>query len=679
MRNNALHFYRQAIDAERIFEIVRELHQTTRQQTPPAPDLILSSNAMSQLIKIEGTDGWIHSDSSGCAVTAQKDPTTGMISVYLEGSDRAQAVAFAHLSRVSDYIEPAENEQWLETAKHFPSYDDINMFPQPPIWTIRSFKLYISCLVQQRPRRSAKRYLHSGQSTHIDATARLIHNAFYDRESSPFASVRAWRLALRFSRVHARAELFEAVWKSGLVLGLQPDISCYNEALGACLLLKKAYMFFDLVAGMKQASVKVNEQTWQLVLSYTESQGLRLRILSYLKSSGIIAAAGSVEPIVHAMVKHDFRPYMDRPNGFKRFDTALGHYLGREWLTTDVLARMLRICRVRFRDAGADMASQILCYLQEHDRLALLDRACFAQLVHVTAKTHNLADALVLLRSKSLQDDPDLQQQILYLIFRMAWRKQKLNICHLLWYQAALSGRMLRAMQYLVKNTLRWSVRESNEQEGASWSSKAAKLIIGINASSRGLHNILPQCFPAGTEDSAMGPLLNDDGLKDRHQLLQLVHLILERDLHAWRFYKKLPFNMFRRLLNEAEELDVKWEKEDLVSASTIQTLLQSRLSIETHARKQILTARKLSSNASLPNRPFLVNGHALSYDTLDIAEDVPNIEEEYTSDIEQPLRTLLNDETAIIASDSPARVSNNMKVPVQAESVEDYRFRAFA
>lgn len=672
-------YYRQTIDAEKIFGIICELHESTKTDSPiNAPDMVLSTASLGKLLGHQQSDCWVHTDSSGCIIIARTSSENDVAQIYLEGSERAKAVTQVYLeTSCKDYNEPRENEQWLSKALKFPPYSDIKTFAPPPVWTIWSFRLYITCLVQQRPRRSAKRFLHNGRTKHVDSTALLLRNAFSDPDSAPFASLQAWRLALRFSRTHANAELFEVVWKAGLILGLRPDISCYNEALGACLLLKKAYKFFELILEMKKASIPTNAHTWQIVLSYTESQTLRLRVLSYLQNAGIIAAATSTEAFALAIVKHDFRPYMDRPGGFARFRAALDHYLGQTWLTTDVLARMLRVCRVRFRDAGSDMASQILCHLQQQGLMHLLNRACFVQLLHLAAKARNLDDALVLVRSKLLQDDPDLQQRSLYLLFHLAWQRQKLNICRLLWFQAALSGKILRAMQNIVKKSLISSFEHTHDQEISVWSARAGQLIIGTNDNSRNLHKLLPLCFPDDAQVSAIGPLLHNAATRDRSELLQLVDLLLERDLNAWRFYHRLGHSAFLHLLAKAEELDAHWTDLDFLVTADVELLLRTRLFINLYERQQPLTAATLSSAGYVPGRPFVVNGHALSYDTLDIAEDLEKVEQEEHGNPHQPLQALVGEEPT--PSHDLARVISNTRMPFEPGTSAGHACTAFA
>ena len=557
-------------------------------------------------------NAWVHHNGTGCAVRIRGFLDEDNATVELQGTSRARELAEHFLRDAANYEEPPENENWAAQFLEQGSYVDVGNFPQPPVWSLFSFHRYVARLVLYRPRRSAMRYIHPAGETRNMRVAKLLEKVFSDPAAARYASTRALQQAMAFCRRHPEiSPTAVRIWEQAHRLSLPIDISCINEELGRCLLVKDVHGYTGLLQSMVAERIKPNAQTWALALSYTDDTATRASILAFIKTIGILDQPQSRAIIAGLIVKKDLGAYLDRDQGFREFLRDIETYLGPGRFNTRFLLRFLRVCRIR--RPHIENVSKILAWASQAQGKEL-DKRCWVELMLIARKAGDLQTALQIIKANVASGDLDFHQLMLDTIFKLAWKKRYLNLSRTIWFYAATCGKITYDMQRLVSRSLMTNISRELDPDTQWWQTHAGKLIIGTDIASAQFDQMFPGLFGKG-RCSVRKVLMQPTHGTLRHEQIQLGQLLIERDLNAWRFFRRLQAQRFLQLLDHAMSLDLAFKASKRLDLSN-ESLSASFLHIRLPRRPEPLKA--LSKN-DLGNRRkwFVANGYKLDYDNL--------------------------------------------------------------
>ncbi|KAK5070557.1 hypothetical protein LTS08_004446 [Lithohypha guttulata] len=601
------------------------LCRLTSASPPPSTNTTVLSLPTVTLRKLVGhlePNAWVHHASSGCAVKMTTCSDDSSMTVELAGSERARQITEQFLREGADYTEPQENSTWSDRAVVFPPYNDVRNFPRPPLWTLQSFQQYVSALVRLRPRRSAMRFIHTDVDAHSRLVGRIIFDAFSDPGSAPFASTYALRLAVKFCKHHKHLnKIVKQLWAQSMNLGLQPDLCCYNEMLETSMKVKAMKTFKAVLVQMEARGIQPDARTWSLVLRGSCRPGNHEQVLEIIKNKTRLSTSAEKSLVACAIIDTEFQAYLNLPDGLLAFRQYLDAYLGSDWITPRLVARMLRISR--FQQAHASVASDLLGWINEQGRLqSLVDRTCLVELIRLAVEAGNLNDALTILKLQIVQNEPDLGQHVIESLFCLGWRLRRPNLCRLLWFQAATSGRITFVMQNAVRYSLVTNAHSDKNPEVKDWLCRAGKIIVGTNLDSDNFEKIFPSLFEDSNIVSLFRPLSEWQSTKStsRHEQHQLAQVLVERDVNAWRFFRRIPGSMFLELLDQAVALDEQWQAEGVMHTSALEDLINESLQINLVKRRQPLRAADLSPHLAVEPKWFIANGYRLNYDSLQVS-----------------------------------------------------------
>lgn len=621
-------YYLQDVDAEAHFSQLRAsmAHDREPEVRSNVSRHALPTRRVRQLCGSTGPNMWIHHDGSGCIVRVRPGHDRSQCHVELEGSERAREITLKHLKRFEADVVPQPELEWMECVRTFSPYSDIRSLPHPPRWTLRTFKLYINALTSDHDYRSAMRYVHQGTEHRHQVVGDLLEQIFNDQSITRFASTRALQTALSFCRQHPElSNTAKNVWHSALSFGLQPDISCFNTDLSRCLVVRDFDRYRNLLVMMRAKNVQPDSTTFSLILRYAKNPNLRRRILHVVEQANLQHQCAHPS-ITSATIKQEVPHYLRRPDGLALLDERMTKTFGENWLTTRNVERLLRACRIRRPNSA--WASDVLAIVQKAQSSNVsLDVHCMTELFRIAKKAGNLEDALEILKSRPMQQVQGLNQELLESFFLLAWRKQHFNLCRLIWFHAATQGRITRKMQTMVQRSLQSNICAGDRPDDRAWLLLAGKVIVNASLNPEQARTMFPHLAQHDIKSSPVEWLLEwtaDSGA--RHEQMQLCQLLLEQDLHAWRFNEPLQHHDFMLLLDKAIALDNEWITTDKVRMSSPVDLLCSSLGLPRRQRAEPITIPSTNTYPLERRHDFVVNDHKLSYDTfvpLDLKDDV--------------------------------------------------------
>lgn len=579
---------------------------------------------------------WRHYDSSGCTVVYEE----GHIKLY--GSATAQEHAQEYFMDARHYTRSQDHLDWLSRTQHG-SYLPVYELPRPPAWTVRSFIDYVALVTRPRYRRSALRQTYEQNSSHHQAVFRILLDVFTHPDSRWFASTVALRLAVSYCRRHTEhPSTANDIWTAFLESGLYPDVECFNQELGRCLVGKEFNRLCRRILEMKDLDVRPNSTTWALVTTYTERASARTKIRGLAKDAET-SGPHSHSSIVVATAKKEIVNYLGTHDGIQKFMAWMESQFGPDWLTSRVLERLLRAGRLG--KARMAFTSEILMALREAGKEALIDQRCVVELIKISRMAGDLNEALKLVRRPELSSIADIPQEVIETLFLMAWEKKCFNICRLFWFVGASSGRITFKMQKLVSKSQRSNTTSLEDPAAASWELLAGKVIIGTNLNVEGFPTLFPSLWKSKAASSPIEWLLDwvPDG-ESRNEQMQLSQLLIERDLHAQRSFQRLTRFAFLDLLDKAIALDEDWKASDAATTLSPRNLVAQCLRIHLEQRDTFLPFRGHTSKAE--GRWFMVNGHKLDYNTLQYNEN--------EADAAEPARQLSKDLEGLLDVDFP-------------------------
>jgi len=578
----------------------------------------LSTSKVRRLCGSSGPNMWIYHDGNGCIVRVRPGGGRSRCQVELEGTERARDITLQYLKGSEAYVTPKAEMEWMKCARTFSPYSDIRDLPHPPRWTVRTFRLYVDALASPHDYRSAMRYVHQGTEHRHRIVGHLLERVFSDTSTTLFASTGALQIALRFCRQHTElSDTAKHIWQSAHILGLQPEVSCFNTELSRCLIVKDFNRYNNLLLTMRAKGARPDSTTFSLILRYAEDPDLRSRILSVVEHAHLTKAQRPNPSITHATIKQEVDHYLRGRHGFILLNERMTKTFGANWLTTRNVERLLRACRIR--KANTVSASDVLEIVQKAVNCNVsLDVRCMTELFHIAKKAGNLEDAIEILKSRPMQQIQGLSQDLLESFFLVAWQKRHFNLCRLIWFHAATQGRITRDMQILVQRSLKRNVRAGHRPGRRAWLLLAGKIIVNANLKPEQARTMFPRLAQHDIKSSAVEWLLQwtaDSGA--RHEQMQLSHLLLEQDLHAWRFNEPLRHHDFLLLLDKAMVLDNEWRTTDVVGTIPPVDLLCRSLELPIRRRPEPIIIPSTNTHSQERRQDFAVNDHKLSYDTF--------------------------------------------------------------
>ncbi|KAK5942408.1 hypothetical protein PMZ80_004972 [Knufia obscura] len=613
--------YLQDVDAERHFVRLKLLLQD-ESKSGPSPDVTrctLSGKRVRHLSGSRSTNMWVHRDGSGCAVTVYPKYDVQTCDVALEGTARARELTLQHLQPASGYAIPPKDLDWLRLIRIPDPYRDVRDLPHPPHWDVRSFKRYVDVLTAPHKYRSAMRYVYQGSEHRHQVVGDLLEWVFSDTSTAPFASTAALRSALRYCRQHTElANSARHIWQSALSFGLQPDISCFNSELSRCLVVKDNDRYTNLLLDLRSRGITPDSTTFALILRYATAPGLRRRIIDLIQEQELAERQRINASITSAVIKQEVALYMRGPDGLACLDERMKDAFGPNWLTTRNVERLLRACRIR--KSNTTWASDVLAIVHKaYESKISLDLDCMTELFRIAKKAGNLQDAVEILKSTPMQGIQHLSQELIESFFLLAWQKKHFNLCRLVWIYAATLGCITMDMQQLVQRSLQSNVRSHANAEDRTWLLLAGKIIIDGNLGTLQSSKILPRLSQRPVKSSVVGWLLDwtEESSGARHEQMQLSQLLLEKDLHAWRFYESIPYTDFLCLVDMALALDDKWKMADTAATISPIDLLSQSFDIPLQQRAEPIVIRSTDTGNTERREHFVVNEHKLSYDTF--------------------------------------------------------------
>jgi len=613
-------FFLQDIDAERHFMRLKTLiaDEHDPEEKPNVSGFLITTKKARELSGTHGPNMWIHHDGSGCVVKVLPQQGHTKYKIELEGTERAREITRQYLKGPVACRISKEDQEWMSRVSGYSPYSDIRDLPYPPQWSMRNFIHYVNAITTPHAYRSAMRYVHQGAEHRHQVVGNLLERVFNDTSITTFASTKALQAALRFCRQYTElSHTAKHIWEAAHTFGLQPDVFCFNTELSRCLVIKDFDRYTNLLHTMRARNLRPDSTTFSLILRYAKDPGLRRRILDLIENHNLMQNQRANASITSAAVKQEVPHYLRGQYGLASLDERMTKRFGPGWLTTRNVERLLRACRMR--RSNTVWASDVLAIVHKaQDSNVSLDLRCMTELFRIAKKAGALEDAIEILKSKPMQHIQDLSQELLDSFFLLAWQKKYSNLCRLIWLHAATLGRITKRMQNIVQHSLQSNITSKANPNDRAWLLLAGKIIINAGVDAEQAKFLFPLLAQHDIKSSSTEWLLHwsEDGAI-RHEQMQLSQLLLEQDLHAWRFYEPIRHQDFLLLIDKAITLDEEWKISDAAVTVSPSDLLTRSLKIPRRRRAEPLVVPTTGTHGTERRRHFTVNERSLSYDTF--------------------------------------------------------------
>ncbi|KAJ5103988.1 hypothetical protein N7532_004517 [Penicillium argentinense] len=320
-------------------------------------------------------------------------------------------------------------------------------------------------------------------------------------------------------------------------------------------------MFRKLLVSMSRAQIRPNPETWIALLSAMVTPSAKASLMTHMVHKGLLKETSILRTSLQLTIHDSLWIHLENGQSMESFIALMYDTHGANWFSISLLSQMFAVtCRQR-NFAATD---------------ALL-KICFESQLPVGSETlsavlgmcrRNISAALrytiELLRIPGFR----LSEEEFDLLFRIAYKAQRYNICRVLWRYACVYECVSYRMKLIVTSSLcRHTVRMGiTREETRNWHVNAGKFIAGleqhlpVKSPNTWYPKYVIDGLPSEFRNNALGYLLSS-GFKtgaERTFQLRVASAVAQRDRlsGAYRYHAMFPLSV---MLEAAEIIDNDW------------------------------------------------------------------------------------------------------------------------
>lgn len=536
---------------------------------------------------------WIHNARGGCEVhVLPKAPgSTGKREVLLHGSSIARNITRQYLHTQEELVNDTNVEsdedleryiRWVPGDVGFdPDHHDsgrADQFPAPEEWSVKTFARYVEDVCAIRLSRGMQRELYQGEETLHSNVAVVLEELFSRPELTPYLSSHAFNLALqytcKFSELGSTTGL---LYNRAKQSALHRQTWIFNIMIERALRMKSMDLLTDLANDMITAGVAPDGMTWSKLLLVSRTQFARQHILDF-----IFRVYPEEFPIVLAhvaqrLVEVEMVRIVEKQDGLPQFLRRMDLGFGPDWLTTRTLEKILKTCA----DHQLWQTANEILELAKQREIAMLPSTVKA-LMYLHYQNGNMRAVIDLLDSPWVLKLGYDSTYAIHWAFLTAWRRRRYNICRVLWQYAATRGLITKQMQRRVISSLVRNQNLSALPEKQSWEDLAGKIVIGTDLDTTNFDTQFPSLtkYFSTTKDPLQWLVQWTPNNGTREEQLSLAHVMMHRDLEAWKVLKPLSRHALPELLQTAFRKDQAWVIERFDQHATLAEMLANAVRV---------------------------------------------------------------------------------------------------
>lgn len=470
-----------------------------------------------------------------------------------------------------------------------PKYHEVRAqdIPLPSVWSTSSFAEYVQDLTQSKVSRVYNRYIYKGHARHTDAVHDTLINIFEDLSLRPYLTPKAFDITLMYFYKHLKILSVRRLFNLMHELHMDIPTETFNVMLKGAAARKDLHHLTFILRYMALKGVSPNAESWIALLRAVQSNRAKLIIYREMKEAGVLNYPATFQNAVAEILDVELANHITGGQMLAPFIEQLDTRYGPNWLS---LSAVNQLCHRLGENGLVSQAMEVLKVAT--DRNIKPDSITFRTLLSHSLRLRRpkLALQIVELFHSKYHVYPD---EVAYdLLFMVAFRSQRLQLCKVIWRYACLNGAVSFRMEQIVTRSLLRNTPQEPKMNLQRWMKTAGKAIAGIDlgVEKEELKSV-PQ--PTGWEIIEILSKWAPTG-DPRERAIQLAKKIVERDLNAWRRY--VPRFTLVPMLKSALYRDTQWDEQGKKDAPILWKVENSiRVQIRVPSVKEIEKQDRIS------------------------------------------------------------------------------------
>lgn len=425
--------------------------------------------------------------------------------------------------------------------------------PVPAVWSPSSFAEYIQDLTQSEVSRVNNRHIYNDHMTHVDAVHGALLHVFGDMTLRPHFTPKAFDTAFVYFYKHLKISNVRRLFNLMNELYMEIPTETFNVILKGAAARKDLHHLTFILRYMARKGVSPNAESWVALLRAVQSNRAKLVIYQEMKVAGALKNPTTLQNAVMEMLDVELPSHITSGQELAPFLEQVDTKYGPNWLS---LSAVNHLCH-RLGESG--LVSQALEFFKfatdrniKPDSITLHIFLCHS----LRLRRPKLAIQILELFHSKYHIRPN--EAAYDILFMVAFRSQRLNLCKVIWRYACLHGAVSFRMHQIVTQSLLRNTPEHPKSNLQRWMKTAGKSIVGIDL---GLEKKVPKPLWHPTVREIIETLSKYSPRGDeRKRAIRLAKKVVERDVNAWRRY--VPRFTLLPMLKSALWRDSQWEEE---------------------------------------------------------------------------------------------------------------------
>lgn len=356
-------------------------------------------------------------------------------------------------------------------------YSEIHadLIPCPDIWSPLAFLCYVEDLTSSSVSRTMHHHIYGAHESHVAAIARILEDLFNDPSLTENLTVRAFDTACGFLVKHSLIPTTRVLFSRMDELGLSSNAGAFNGLLRGAASRKDLHNFTFFLQAMIRRGVKPNGETWIALLMAIQTRAVKLLIVGAMKERGILDRTNTLIDAVNQIIEDELVAHLESGQEITAFLDLMDRDYGSEWLSVSAANRMLEEL------GGRGLLLQCVDVLSFMEQRGIKPNSVTLNtLLGHCSRQRDLDGAIRVLRIFDSLFAIYPKKDHFHQLFMLAWKKQLLNCCRVLWRYACMAAAVSFFTQELVVNSLARSMSSQRKSMAQAWRCTVGKCIVGV-------------------------------------------------------------------------------------------------------------------------------------------------------------------------------------------------------
>ncbi|KAI4135235.1 MAG: hypothetical protein LQ347_000842 [Umbilicaria vellea] len=423
--------------------------------------------------------------------------------------------------------------------------------PRPDIWSPLSFLIYVEDLTSSSVSRNMQHQLYGAHDSHAAAVARKLEDLFSDPSVKKNFTVRAFDTACVFLVKHSFIPTTRVLFTRMDEYELSFNAGTFNAILRGAASLKDLHSYTFFLQTMVRRGVKPNGETWIALLIAIQRKSVKLVIVGTMRERGILDRTSTLKDAVNQIIGDEVVAHLESGQEITAFFDFMDRNYGLDWVSVSAGNRVLEEL------GGRGLLLQcvdVLGFMEQ--RRTKPNLVTLKTLLGHCSRQLDLDGAIQVLRVFRSLFRIYPEEGHFHLLFKLAWRKQLLNCCRVLWRYACMAAAVSYWTQAFVTGSLALSTSSQQKSRLEAWRCTAGKCIVGVRHGDGNIDDALRL--------STVRQLVTMAGaatpLSEHPRFALLRKKVVTTDLEAAKRYR--PTSALAEKLEEALAMDRRWFRE---------------------------------------------------------------------------------------------------------------------